>query len=308
MKISNRSFSRGDDSSHWLVLGSSGFIGHAVFAILKARDCRIFGAGRSAPLPDAAAGKSWHAIDIFDSDNFRALLRKLQPSILLNAIGHSPTAASSELKVFYIQSAEIILEAVKAEQPACRVVLLGSAAEYGNSPEAGSSETDAPRPLSDYGRAKCEQFEISRRFAAKGLDVITARLFNPVGPSQSSHFFAGALLERIRQGEHSPRVYSANHVRDWIDVRDVARALVTLAESPKPPAVANVCTGKGRTVEFVASLIGRLTGAEIKAEPGEISPNVLWRSIGNPERMFNLGWQPQHNLAESLADQWRLLL
>ena len=91
-------------------------------------------------------------------------------------------------------------------------------------------------------------------------------------------------------------------------MRDVARALVTLAESPNPPAVANICAGKGRTVEFVAGIIGRVTGAEIKTEPGDTSPNVLWRSVGNPRRMFHLGWRPQHNLAESLADQWQLLL
>ncbi|HTV76524.1 MAG TPA: NAD(P)-dependent oxidoreductase, partial [Candidatus Baltobacteraceae bacterium] len=293
------------DSARWLVLGAKGFVGSTMIAILAARGCQIFGAIRSVPSPGAVAGKSWHAIDVFNADNLRALLRKLRPSILLNAVGHSPAIASADLKDFYVRSTKTILEAVKAEQPACRVVLLGSAAEYGNSPEAGSFETDAPRPLSDYGRAKCEQFEISRRFAANGLDVITARLFNVIGPGQDSHQFVAALLERIHRGERPLCVHSGNHVRDWIDVRDVARALVILAELPEPSAVVNVCTGKGRTVEFVAGIIGRLTGAKIKTELREISPNVLWRSIGNPERMFDLGWRPRYNLAESLADQWR---
>lgn len=247
-------------------------------------------------------------MDVDDVCDFRALLRKLQPSILLNAIGHFPSITGSGLEDFYVRNTTNVLEAVRAEQPSCRVVLLGSAAEYGNSPEAGSSETDAPRPLSDYGRAKCRQFAVACRFAANGLDAITARLFNLIGPGQSNRLFASALLERIRRGEPSPRVPSANHVRDWIDVRDAARALVTLAESPRPPAVANVCTGKGQTVEFVTGIIGRLTGAEIKTEPEATSPGMLWRSVGNPERMFNLGWRPQHNLADSLADQWQLLL
>jgi GDP-4-dehydro-6-deoxy-D-mannose reductase len=212
--------------------------------------------------------------------------------------------ANSDLRDFYVRSAEIILEAVQAEQPACRVVLLGSAAEYGNSPEAGSLETDPSRPLSDYGCAKCAQFETASRFMARGLDVVTARLFNPIGPGQGNRMFVGALLEQIRQGARPVRVHSGGHVRDWIDVRDAARALVTLAASPKPPAVANICTGTGRTVKFVAEAIGRLAGMEIEIEPGGTSADELWRSIGNPGRLFQLGWRPQHELAETLADQW----
>jgi GDP-4-dehydro-6-deoxy-D-mannose reductase len=292
-------------ATRWLVLGAAGFIGRATIAELEARGHSIACVDRRA---SSIAAKKIHAIDIFDAPNFHALLRKLQPSILLNAVGHSPVVANSELKDFYARSTEIILETVLAEQPACRVVLLGSAAEYGNSPEAGSSETDDLRPLSDYGRAKCQQFDVARRFTANGLNVITARLFNPAGPGQRNHFFAQALMERIQRGERSPQVHSANHVRDWIDVRDVANAIVTLAESPKPPAVVNICTGKGQTVEFVARAIGRLAGVEIEFESGKTSPKILWRSVGNPERIFNLGWRPQKNLAESLADQWQLLL
>ena len=160
-------------------------------------------------------------------------------------------------------------------------------------------------PLSDYGRAKCGQFDVACRFAANGLDVITARLFNPIGHGQGSHRFVGALLERIRHGERPVQVHSGNHVRDWIDVRDAARALVTLAESPESPVVVNLCTGKGHTVEFVANAVGRLAGVEVEVKPGGTSSDVLWHSVGNPGRMFNLGWRPQHGLAESLADLWR---
>ena len=305
VKTVDRSYSHDHDVARWLVLGAAGFVGRDTLVEIKARGRKFVGAGRSASPPAAVAGEFWHTTDVFDVHNLRALLRKLQPSIVLNAIGHHPATANSGLQAFYVRSTTIILEAVQAEQPSCRVVLLGSAAEYGNSTHASSSEADAPHPLSDYGRAKCGQFDVACRFAANGLDVITARLFNPVGHGQGSHQFVGALLERIRQGERPVRVHSGNHVRDWIDMRDAARALVTLAESPKPPPVANICTGKGHTMGFVAGAVGRLAGVEVDVKSGETSPNVLWHSVGNPGRMFDLGWHPQHGLAESLADLWR---
>jgi NDP-hexose 4-ketoreductase len=306
VKTVERSYSDDHDVTRWLVLGAAGFVGRATLADLKVRGRQVAGAGRSASPPAGVAGESWRAIDVFDATQLRALLRKLQPSILLNAIGHHPAAAHSELRDFYVRSTAIILEAVQVEQPSCRVVLLGSAAEYGNSSvAAGSCETDSRHPLSDYGRAKCGQFDVACRFAANGLDVISARLFNPIGHGQGSHRFVGALLNRIRRGERPVQVHSGNHVRDWIDVRDVARALVTLAESPEPPVAVNVCTGKGHTVGFVANAVGRLAGVEVEVKPGGTSPAVLWHSVGNPGRMFNLGWRPQHGLAESLADLWR---
>ena len=294
--------------ARWLVLGAAGFVGRATMARLQPHSRQTTGAGRSATPPAGVAGKSWQVVDVFDSHGLRTLLRKLQPTILLNAVGHSPAVAGSGLQEFYGRSTETILAAVQAESPACRVVLLGSAAEYGNSPEAGSAETDIPHPLSDYGRAKCRQFDAARAFAANGLDIITARLFNPLGPGQGRQQFVGALWERIRRGERPVRVRSGNHIRDWMDVRDAADALVRLAESPAPPAVVNICTGQGHTVEFVARAVSRLAGVEVEAEPGETSPDVLWRSIGNPGRIFSLGWQPQYSLDECLAGLWPSVL
>ena len=284
-------------SPRWLVPGGTGFVGRSVIAHLKQISRPVMGTSLSS-------GSPFETLDIFDAEGVRSMLRKWQPTIFLNAVGHPPTLPSADLCHFYNRSTEIVLEAVQKEQPSCRVVLLGSAAEYGNSPDHGSSETDKLIPLSDYGRAKVAQFETACRFAQDGLDVITARLFNPIGPGQRSHLFAAALFQRIRLGEHPVRIHSGNHTRDWTDVRDVARALVVLAESPRPPDVVNICTGKGRTVEFVANLIGHLTGATMQIEPGNKSAGELRNSVGNPSRLFAPGWRPQCSLVQSLTDQW----
>lgn len=309
MKTVERSYPHDHEVARWLVLGAAGFVGRATLVELKARSRQAAGADRSASSSAPGLVEAWHIIDVFNANHLRALLRKLQPAIVLNAIGHHPATASSELRDFYVRSTTTILEAVQTEQPSCRVILLGSAAEYGNSTDAaGACETSPRHPLSDYGRAKCGQFDVVCRFAANGLAVTTARLFNPIGPGQGGHQFVGALLERIRRGEQPAQVRCGNYVRDWIDVRDAARALIMLAESPKPPSVVNICTGKGHTRGFVAGAVGRLTGVEIEVKPGETSPGVLWHSVGNPGRMVGLGWQPQHGLAESLADQWQSVL
>jgi GDP-4-dehydro-6-deoxy-D-mannose reductase len=296
-----RSSSSPTEKTRWLVLGVAGFIGRAMLAELKKQGRNVTGA-------DRVSGGFIQPVDVFDAPSLRMLLREWQPSILLNAIGHDPTA-DLDLTDFYFRSSALLLEAVQAEAPSCRVLLLGSAAEYGNSGAAnGSREIDPQNPLSDYGRAKCEQFTVASRFAASGLAVTTARLFNPIGSGQGRHQFVGALLERIRNGQKSLSVRHGNCVRDWIDVRDVARALVILGESSTLFPAVNICSGKGHTVEFIARIVAQLMKVEVECESETSTPDLLWRSVGDPERIFGLGWRPEHSLAETLADQCRFAL
>ncbi len=304
MKAADRS-SSGDNGARWLVLGAAGFLGRATIAELVARGRRLVGTDRTPRPADAAAvGAALLPLDALDAESVRIMLRRWQPDVLLNAVGHDP-ATLSDPGEFYADSATTVLEAVLAERPSCRVVLLGSAAEYGNAPDGSRSrESDPLVPLTPYGRAKREQFEVSCRFAAKGLAVTTGRVFNTIGAGQGSHLLVGALLERSRRGESPLRVICANHVRDWIDVRDVATALVALAEAAHPPRVANICTGAGHTVASIATQVARLVGVDVVLEPAEVSPTVLGRSVGDPSRVLGLGWRPRRTLAGSLRDQW----
>ena len=293
-------------SGRWLVLGASGFIGRTAVALLRSAGRQVVAVDQ-APPADAAAGVSFVCLEVNGAapDALRGVLQDVRPTVLLNAIGHAPGAAEDGLHDTYVRGTDALLGLVRNECPCCRVLLLGSAAEYGNAPECrGSKESDDLHPLSAYGRAKCAQFEVANRYRTDGMAVTTARLFNVIGPGQGRHLFVGALLERIRAGESPLRVMAANHIRDWIDVRDATRALLVLADAAHPPAVANVATGLGFTVGHVAGLVAELAGVPVCLQDDAIVPTVPWRSQGDPECLANLGWRSSHTLTASLHDQW----
>jgi nucleoside-diphosphate-sugar epimerase len=288
----------------WLVLGATGFIGRAAAAEWTRRGSIVAGTARRNSA-GASGGEDLAVLSLTDEAGVRSMLRRVKPSVVLNAVGHEPALPESALREFYVRTTTNLLVAIQAERPACRVLLLGSAAEYGNAPDAtGSRETDALQPLTEYGRAKCEQFEVASRFAATGMEVITLRVFNVIGPGQGGRHLAGALIGRIRNGENPLVVRCGNYVRDWIDVRDVARALALVAESGSGELVVNVCTGRGRTVESLARGLERIAAVPVTAVPGPIGADQLWHSVGNPERLARLGWQPEIDFNQSLADQW----
>jgi nucleoside-diphosphate-sugar epimerase len=283
------------NAARWLVLGAGGFIGRNLVATLKGEGHIVAEISRSTR-PEA---------DILDRASLRVLLREFQPTIILNACGHGATV-SGGMEEFYERSTRTLLEAVAEEVPASRVVLLGSAAEYGNTEGApGAFETDPLRPLSDYGRAKCRQFEVAGEFLARGLAITTARLFNPIGPGQGDQQFVGGLLNRIRRGEGPLRVRDGDCIRDWLDVRDAARAIVMAAGANASLSLVNICSGRGQTVEYIARAVARMMNVDIEVEPARPGPTLLARSVGNPARLFSLGWRPQYDLAQTLADQCR---
>jgi nucleoside-diphosphate-sugar epimerase len=289
----------------WLVLGACGFVGRSVVSELRARKHEVIGVDRGLGR-ETDAGSDIVQMDVDDGDALRSLLAQEKPTILVNAIGHPANASESGLFRVYVDGTDRLLTSIQAEIPACRVIMLGSASEYGNSPVEGCSrETDALRPLSPYGRAKRGQHEIACGFRAKGLDVITARLFNVLGPNQSRHLLVGALIERIRNHENPLFVRDGNYVRDWIDVRDVSDAIIDLGVFREPPSVVNICSGEGRTVEWVASCLGIFARVSALSQDGCISPDVLWRSVGDPHLMMRLGWRRKRFLLESIKDQWR---
>src|SRR5262249_12810899 len=143
-----------------------------------------------------------------------------------------------------VQGTLNVLSAVARHVPAAPVLVLGSAAEYGPvAPEALPVDEDFPAaPTTFFGTSKLAQTQAARVAAAEGrLRVLGARPFNVIGPGLAAHYFAAAFAERLCQAKtaSSPdelAVVNASATRDFIDVRDVAQALVQLLTRAVPPA------------------------------------------------------------------------
>lgn len=282
------------------MIGASGLLGGAVAARLGRSGRPWIGASRSG-LPGRL-----RRLDLLDREGLRRTLDEVRPRFVVDAAGHPPGASAEEMRDIHLVGSGNLLAAVEESGRACRVLLVGTAAEYGNAAAGPGSDEDAElRPLSAYGRIKALASERALLARARGVDLVVARVFNTIGPGQGSHLLAGALLARLARGEQPLRVRDANFVRDWADVRDVARALVLVAETAAAPPVVNVCTGTGRRVAELASRLAGLASAAVELEETAVSAALPWRSVGLPHRLRALGFEPSFRFARSLADQWR---
>ena len=178
-----------------LVIGSDGALGaELVRALKRVNDYEVHLASRNPQSPLT------HKLDIQERENIDSLIRELVPDLIFNLAASFSGNLDEVLKI-NVRSTISLLEAVKAYVPKCRVMLMGSAAEYGFIlPEENPvSEDHALNPLTAYGLSKSIQSEVAKFFGRQGMDVIVCRIFNLEGDNISPHLFIGRLQKEIQE-------------------------------------------------------------------------------------------------------------
>jgi nucleoside-diphosphate-sugar epimerase len=178
-----------------------------------------------------------------------------------------------------------------------RVVFVSSGHVYA-APQPGNrlAESAPARPQSVYAQTKLEGEE---RIAALGADhvaVVIARVFGMIAPGQSPEFLVPGLITRIRTGDLAA-VPGLDYIRDYLDARDVARHLASLAVDPitaldeDGKLVVNVCSGEEIRI---GDLLDSLLALVYRSDPGLLAearhlvgsasgrPSDIEWSVGDP--------------------------
>ncbi|MEJ3655409.1 NAD(P)-dependent oxidoreductase [Actinomycetes bacterium KLBMP 9759] len=294
-----------------VLAGAGGYIGRHVRRELLAAGAAVTTVGRSGPpgpdrhvVLDLAAPADPGLTAVIDGDG--------TPVVVVNCAGATGTDPL-QLTAANIELPAALVAAAARAAPPVRLVHLGSAAEYGRVERGRASrETDPARPVGAYGMSKLAGTRIVESARALGLDAVVLRVTNPVGPGAPTTGLPGALAAEIRRARadgDAVRVGPLEAFRDFVDVRDVARAVVAAASAPTL-TVATVNVGSGR-----ATVAGELVEAlvELSGYRGEVCPvgeassrsaAVPWQQADVSLAAEVLGWRPRSTLRSALAALW----
>ncbi|MFD3825189.1 NAD-dependent epimerase/dehydratase family protein [Streptomyces sp. NPDC058625] len=303
-----------------LVLGRTGYLGRHVVAHLRGLpDTQLPEAGR----PSAGAGAGLGIDLAADSpDRLAKTLAEAAPDAVINCAGATGGDAVTLAEV-NARGPAALCAALRQAAPRARLVHLGSAAEYGpGEPGTKVAETAATRPLGPYGATKLAG---TAAVTASGLDAVVLRVGNPVGPGAPHTGLPGRVAALLREagaptgteaeGETETgggavlRLGDLSAYRDFVDVRDVARAavLAVTAAGPLPP-VLNIGGGEAVRVRDLVRLLARRAGfgGRIEEDTGGSarSAAVSWQCSDITAAGEALGWRPSYTLEESLAALW----
>jgi GDP-4-dehydro-6-deoxy-D-mannose reductase len=258
-------------------------------------------------------GESYFRVDVTNAGEIRRVLAKARPDVVfhLAATTADRMGDPTELLRATLAGVSAVCDAMLALSHPVRLVLAGSSAEYGTGPRPGERVAeDAPcRPVTGYGRAKlaAERHAIAR-FSEASLDVVAVRAFNHIGPGEPSTTVAGAIARRVLSVArgNAPRLQVADpsSVRDFTDVRDIARGYAAIAETGVSGRVYNLCSGTGRSVAEILDML--LAGAGLDRGVVELLPDTVGgvrSQVGSPELVRrDVGWAPEISLDRSITD------
>ena len=193
-----------------------------------------------------------------------------------------------------------------------RVVFASSGGVVYGDPEVVPTPETAPKgPISPYGVSKLSGEYYLRALAAlRGFEAVAMRYANVFGPRQDPKSEAGVVSIFVsRLLENRPLTVFGNglQTRDYVFVRDVARANVLASTAPVPAGTGiddtafNIATGRQTNVLELGELVGKVMGQKPVIETAPARPGELFRSsldITKAGRI--LGWKPQSGFDDGL--------
>jgi GDP-4-dehydro-6-deoxy-D-mannose reductase len=287
-----------------VVTGASGFLGRHLIDALGT-GCPVFCIGRRR-----IEASTFLAADLCDPASIARALDQTRPDLVFHLAGRTPPAGAPDLYRTNTLGTVALLDGLQRLERPVRVVLAGSAAEYGLVPvgRLPVAENESCCPSGPYALSKWFA-SLAGRQARSPIEVVVARVFNPIGPGMPAAQAFGRFARRLANAGPGPSTWEVGDLRarrDFIDARDVARALIALAEQGRPGQVYNVGTGRSRSIGEGLDNIIRLSGRDVRVEsstdPSRRGPSD---SLADITRITTeTTWRPTIAFERSLADLW----
>jgi len=295
-----------------LITGAAGFVGRHVASELRQN-------GDEPVLYDkvpVAGTDPSYVGDLEDLQSLRACVEQEQPDacIHLAGIAFVPAGWSDPARMIQVNVTGTLnlLETFRAHAPRSRILVISSAEVYGRSarPEP-IRESDSLTPSNLYAVSKIAADTSALLYHSHyGMEVMTARPQNHIGPGQARQFVVSAFAEQLialRTAKGSdPRMKVGNleSQRDFTDVRDVARAYRLLLRQGHAGEAYNIASGHMVPIRVILDHLCHHAGIHPRLEiDADLFRPTDQPSLLSMEKIFaHTGWAPSIPLEQSLAD------
>jgi len=235
----------------------------------------------------------------------------------LKAVGESIEKSDLYFKVNLTATVELLK--IAEQNNVKNFIFSSTAAVYGSPNSLEPCKEDSPlQPISPYGASKLEAETHVKKFLNKtGNRGTSLRFFNVIGSAASPQLLDNSVenlipivINKMKAGQ-SPVIFGTDYptsdgtcIRDYVDVRDVARAHLVAADSRDLlPATINVGTGRGVSVR---QIIDQVLAGLNESKTSVIQTN---RRAGDPAFLCAdvslaksaLRFESRYSLEESIA-------
>ncbi|HTA89597.1 MAG TPA: NAD-dependent epimerase/dehydratase family protein [Polyangiaceae bacterium] len=287
-----------------LVSGGAGFIGSHIVDGARAEGHTV------AVLDNLSSGKRKNVpadvplfeIDLRNREAVGRAVAEFKPDVVSHQAAQASVAVSvrdphldAEINVL---GGLNLLDACVASGVRQLVFASTGGAIYGEVPEGErAGENTPPAPISPYAISKLAFEQLLEVYQTHhGLSSTVLRYANVYGPRQDPHgeagviaiFFDTVLTGGVLRVNARCAEGDAGCVRDYVYVRDVARANLAALSGKLKERVTNVGTGASITTLELATQIAQISGREPRTQFGAPRAGDIQRSVLDPSRFASV--------------------
>ena len=303
-----------------VVVGGAGFIGsHIVDALLqKGFDVHV--------IDDLSGGKKenlnpkavFHKADIRNLEDIKPIIKGAKFVFHLAALPRVQYSLEYPVETSEVNIGGTLNVLVAAKEGGVkRVIYSASSSAYGDQKVLPLTEAMPVAPKSPYGLQKYVGELYARVWSeAYGLETVSLRYFNVYGPRLNPEgayaLVIGKFLKQRKEGKPLTITGDGTQTRDFTHVRDVVRANLLAAESPKvgKGETINIGAGKNCSINDLAKQILQTESdpdgvggkAEHIAPRHELHDTLADNSLAKKL----LGWKPEVTLEDGIAELKKL--
>ena len=312
----------------WLITGGAGYIGSHVADefLTNGKDVVIYDSLYQGLESRIEYLRKKHnkeiplvVADIRDTTKLNEVLTTYKPygiihTAALKAVGESMEKPDEYFEVNFHATTKML--ELASQHGIKNFIFSSTAAVYGSPDHSNPIKEDDPKnPISPYGASKlAAEGEVNKFLAIPGNHGTSLRFFNVVGTAapelldNSVENLVPIVINKIKAGE-PPVIYGTDYptpdgtcVRDYVDVRDIARAHLKAADfDGELPLALNVGTGVGGSVHDVIRLVAEASGhtnvVALEVDPRAGDPAFLCADISLIMKI--LGFSTKHSLTSS---------
>ncbi len=301
------------EENTWLITGGAGFIGSHIAHLLvqKAQKVIVFdnlSSGNLDNLKDIADKITFINGDIKNKEDIAKLPIKIDYILHLAAQISVPQSVAEPAETFLTntQGTLNILEFAK-EIKVKKVVLSSSAAIYGDKTLPPCAENAQPACQSPYALSKLQGEEFLQMYnLLYNLPTATLRYFNVFGPRQNPNSAYAAVIAKFVDSfiKKQPLTIfgDGKQTRDFVFVKDIARANIFAALNLGNGQVYNVAAGAHYTLLELVEILSKLFNYKPQINFEMSRAGDIKESFADITKIKKAGFKPQYTLETGLKE------
>lgn len=295
-----------------IVTGINGFVGEHVAREFTTLGFDVIGVGHDTQ-PHPKLGEvitDYVQCNLLDGDSVNRLDLS-ETKALIHLAGLSNVGDSFLHPVRYISENPImtfnLLEKAAADRMPGRAVIVSTGALYDQASPLPLSEKSPTKPGSPYAVGKLSTEDVADYFRSRGLDTVSVRPFNHIGPGQGQGFILPDLFKQLSEADETIVTGNIDTKRDYTDVRDIARAYGKIALTPSlHESLYNICSGRSLSGREILTLLQAAMDKQTitsVVDPNKIRPNDTPDIYGDASRLSEeLSWHPEIDIEQTITD------